>query len=730
MNARFIAFGLAIAIVCSAPAQGRQNPFQPPAATLHYSPDRTFDLIDVSVEIDVDYPKRTITGHVFNTLAPLRNGIQEALLHAGKGLDIQQVKVNGQGAAFRREERNLFVRIGSPKKGERLVVDITYTSSNAQGRGFGQGGGGWHWVQPGNSGNPDRVGFWTQGESEYNSEWVPTWDYPNDLATSQTTTTVPADWNVIGNGVLTSEKLSTDKARKTFTWKMSQPHATYLLAIYGGPFDIQKDKWEDRDLWYVVPKGSAYLIDGSFGDTRDMLTFFSQRLGVKYPWNKYAQCALFDFGGGMENVSATILGEGSLTEARDGFRRMAGLNAHELGHQWFGDLVTCYNWGDAWLNESFATFMEMIYMEHSRGLDAYLWEVEDNTSSYLQETRRYKRPLSTKLYRNGDDMFDSHTYPKGGVILHTLRRFLGDEAFFAGLKHYLDTWKHTPVESAQLRRAMTEATGINVEPFWAQWIDKPGHPVLDYTWEWKPDGAEMGPGKILLTVKQKQDTSDGTPIYDIRTKIGFATEGLAPAGFRFAPVHLTKAEETFEIPVPARALCVVLDPEHDFLREIPELHWRPEELRIIMIDSPNPSDRMEAMRRLMQSPSDETIAFIVDQLKKDNDPEQPVFRQVFQLANLEREGLRGFWLSQMDHPNIDRRIQAANALARLPANAATTAKFRAAINDREAIQVVVSAINALASWDAKSHADVFKKAQGIKDRRGRIKRAADLALEG
>lgn len=706
-----------------APAQGtgqRQNPFLPPLARYQYAPDRQFDLQNLEVVLDVDYAAKTIKGKAVNTVVMLRGGIKELLLHAGTGLNITGVTVNGVNRAFRRDGRNLYIASGGLTKGAKAFIVVTYASQNAQGRGFGAGGG-WHWIQPGTSNIKDRVGFWTQGETAYNSEWAPTWDYPNDLATSETKTTVPADWAVVGNGLLVGKTFSADKKKITYDWKMTQPHATYLLSLCGGPFDIKKDTWEGVELWYVVPKGSGWMIDDSFGDTKDMLSFFSSRIGVKYPWPKYAQNAMYDFGGGMENVSATTLGEGSLTEARDGFRRMAGLNSHELGHQWFGDLVTCYSWGDTWLNESFATFMEKIYMEHSRGPDAYAHEIADSTNGYLQEARSYKRPLSTRLYPSPDRMFDSHSYPKGGVVLHTLRRFLGDDNFYAGLKHYLNQWRYTPVESFQLRRAITEATGINVEAFWKQWIESPGHPVLDYTWVYEG-------GRLKLTVKQLQDTSEGTPIYDIQTKIGFVRDGGGSGSFLEEPVHLTKAEETFEILMPAKPLCVVLDPDHDFLREIPNLHWAKEELPFILRSGKNAPDRTEAMRRMLQDPTDAAVSLVVAALSADTDPEQPTFRQTFQLANLKKPELRGFWLAQLSHKNIDRQAQAASALAMLPSDAGTIQRFRALINDKSPIQVVVTCINALAEWDKKANADVFRKAQGLKDRRGRIKRAADAAL--
>ncbi len=710
--------------------QGPQgNPFEPPRASLHFAPDRQYDLQHLAVDITVDYAKRTITGKATNTVSPLRSGLTELRFMAGTGLDIKSVTVAGRTATFRRDGKSTFVKTSALQKAKPVDVAFTYVSSNAQGRGFGQGGGGWHWIQQRpNTPNPTRVGFWTQGETEYNSEWVPTWDYPNDFTTTETRTTVPSDWIVVGNGLLTSKTFNKANKTATYVWKMTQPHATYLLSLCGGPFEVKKDNWEGVELWYVVPKGMGMYIDDTFGDTKDMLTFFSQRVGVKYPWPKYAQNSMYDFGGGMENVSATTLGEGSLTEARDGFFRSAGLNSHELGHQWFGDLVSCLDWGDIWLNESFATFMDSIYMEHSRGHDAYLHAVEGNTQGYLQEARRYMRPLSTKMYANGDAMFDSHSYPKGAAILHTLRRQLGDDTFFAGLKAYLTKWRHTPVQSSQLCRAMTESSGINCEPFWKQWVDSPGHPVLDYTWKFAPDREPMGPGRILLTVKQLQDTSKGTPVYDIQTKIGYSTNGLSSGGFKSAPVHITKVEETFDIPVASRPLCVVLDPDHDFLREFRELHWAKEELPFILMDSRNPSDRAIAMDRLLDDPSEANIRLVTDALNADRDREQPAFQSTAKLAGLNKPELRSFWIGQLDNPNLDRQAQAVFALGRLPADPSTTQRLRSLINDTAPIQVVVNAITALAVWDKAGNADVFKKAQAIKDRQGRIKRAADAAV--
>ncbi len=711
-----LVLGLALLSISPAQRQGG-NPFAPPRAFLHYALDRTCDLQHIDITMDIDYPTRTIVGTTVNTLSPLRSGLTEIKLMAGKSLTIKSVEVDGKSAKYRRgENTDLFISVPTTTKGKAFKVTISYSAVNSKARPFGGGGGGFHWIEPSDR-IENHVGFWTQGEAETNCEWAPTWDYPNDLTTSEEHCTVQSDWTMIGNGVLTGTKLSADGKRKTFNWKMNQPHATYLLTMVGGPFDIKKDKWEGVDLWYVVPKGEGYMIDDSFGHTKDMLSFYSKILGVKYPWPKYAQNAMFDFGGGMENVSATTLGEPSLTEKRDGYFRMDSLNSHELGHQWFGDYVTCKDWSDTWLNESFATYMQIMYFEHSRGEVAYDWEIDDAMREYFNEARRYKRPISSKMYINGDAMFDSHTYPKGGTVLHSLRRMLGDEAFFSGLHRYLTTWAHTPVESAQLRRAFTEESGINTEPFWAQWFEKPGHPVLDYTWRYED-------GKVVLNVKQTQDTSDGTPVYNLPTKLDLID---ANGKHTIASFDITKVDETFSLAMDSKPAAVVLDPYHDYLREIPTLHWSDSELPFILKYGLNAPDRYEAMTRMLKLGGSENIAKVVEAVEGDKG-ESLVFRNVNTLANLKLPELRGFWTKQLDHPNFERRAVAVRALGQLPQDSATTAKLRSLINDQAPISVVVASINALANWDKTANADVFKAAQKIKDRRGRIKRAADEAL--
>ena len=710
--------GLVLSAALFLQRQG-SNPFAAPQATIHYAPDRQYDLIHVALNLDVDYPSRTFVGHAVDTLAPLRSGLTEIWLNAGPIMQIGNVTVDGAKATTRRDGRKLFIKVAPTVRGKRMVVAIDYKAVNSKAQPFG-GTGGFHWIEKREGGPDTRVGFWTQGETESNSDWVPMWDYPNDMATYDETYTVQADWTAIGNGSLVSETPSKDGKKKTFVWKQTLPHATYLMTAVGGPLDIKKDVWQGVPLWYVVPKGQGKYIDASFGDTPDMLTFYSSRFGYKYPWAKYAQNAMYDFGGGMENVSATTLGESSLTDYRDGFREMASLNSHELGHQWFGDTVTCQDWGDIFNNESFATLLQMLYFEHSRGRDAYLWEVENNQNAYLAEARRYRRPIITNLYANGDAMFDSHTYPKGGDVLHTLRRYMGDEAFFGGLKLYLNTYQHTPVQAAQLERSLEMSSGINVEWFFDQWFRKPGHPVLTYDWTY-------GDGSVKVAIRQTQDTADGTPIY----RVPNATLGVVTGGvLRKVPFVLDGAEQTVTIPASAAPTAVVLDPDHDFLRVVSRVTAATEAENLAILKSvADPAQRTRAMAALVGSGTPAAIVAVTAAARTDR-AVQPALLSLRALADLKKPELRAFWLEELaTGKNAQRRAGAVSALAQLPADAATTAAIRPLVNEKEYIPVVVAAIQALATWDKAGNKAIFERATKIEDRRGRIARAARGALE-
>ncbi|MEA2551902.1 MAG: aminopeptidase, partial [Fimbriimonadaceae bacterium] len=430
---RTVSFLLPALLISTAHAQGgsrgTKSPFAAPDATYHYAPDRTYDLQNLVLDLNVDYPNRLLTATATNTVAALRDGATQLRFHAGKSTKIDEVELNGARAHFTRDDEGILVDCPSTKAGEKSVVTVHYHLKKSD-TPDGRGAGGWHWHEP-KKNDPYKMGFWTNGETSDTRDWAVTWDYPNDFTTSEIRTTVPKDWQVIGNGTQISDKAASDKTH-TVTWRMTQPHATYLCSNVAGPFDIKKDSWRGMPLYYVAPKGMGKKLDYTCAHTKDMLSFFSDSLGVKYPWPKYAENFTYDFGGGQENVSATTFGL-FFADPRDDHYGSDWILAHEMGHQWFGDLVTCKDWGEIWLNESFATMMEMSYTLHSKGVFASQREMEENSQGYFAESRRYKRPMATNFYQNPGVMFDQHTYPKGGVLLMSLRKMIGEKPFYTAL---------------------------------------------------------------------------------------------------------------------------------------------------------------------------------------------------------------------------------------------------------------------------------------------------------
>jgi aminopeptidase N len=704
---------IAVSSFAQGGSRGQRNPFAAPDATVHYAPDRQYDLLDMKLDFDVDYPNRTVHAMATNTLAALSDDTGELRFHTGDGLSVQTVEVNGRATQFTKDAEGILVHATPLRTGEKAVVTIHYTIKKGDAK--NPRGTGWHWHEP-KKNEPAKLGFWTNGETDQTRDWAPTWDYPNDFTTTETRTTVPSEWMVVGNGSLISNTVSPDGKRRTVVWRMTQPHATYLTSVVGGPFDIKQDVWRGVPLWYVVPKGKGHYIEYTFAHTKDMLSFYSDNLGVKYPWPKYAQDCTFDFGGGQENVSATTLGQEFLTDPRDDRYAMDSLNSHEMGHQWFGDYVTCKDWGQIWLNESFATLMEMTYTLHSEGINSSQREVEDNSQGYFAEAKRYRRPLATNFYSNPGVMFDQHTYPKGGALLFTLRKKIGEKAFYAGLNRYLTLHHNQPVETNDLCEAMTDASGINLHPWFDQWILKPGHPVIDWSWSW--DEAKK---QAVVHVKQTQDRSIGTPVYDVPTHVALISHRV-----ELKPVHLNSEDQEFRIDAAVKPDAVVFDPDHEFVREIPKQPWSADEAIAVLQYAPDCVDRARAMSQVLTgNPSDSAVQAVVAVLRKDQGP-FPALLGTGALIPLKRADLRPFFESELRHENYQRRMQAVNALERLPSQPAENENLRKLINDQQPYRVVAAAITALSNLDfAGSQAVITGQA---KSSNGRIRGAALGAL--
>lgn len=475
---------------------------------------RINNLVHTKLDIRFDYAKAYAYGKVWITLAPHFYATDSLLLDA-KGMDIKTVSLS-EGNNLRPLKYNydgnfLTIRLNKTYKGgEKYTVYIEYTAKPNEYKTKGSAAitdaKGLYFINPDGSEKNKATQIWTQGETEGTSVWVPTIDRPNQKTTQEISMTFPDKYVSLSNGKLVAQKKNADGTR-TDTWKMDQPHAPYLFFMGVGDYAVIKDSYKGKEVSYYVEKEYASVARKIFGHTPEMMAFFSRITGVEYPWVKYAQITGQDYvSGAMENTTATLHGSSAQQDARelvDG-NNWESTIAHELFHQWFGDYVTTESWSNLTLNESFANYSEVLWDEYKYGKDA--GDAQDYTDmmGYLQSGSE-KKDLVRFYYSDKEDMFDAVSYNKGGRILHMLRNFLGDSAFFKGLQLYLTTNKFKSAEAHQLRLAMEEVSGRDLNWFFNQWYFSSGHPkiTIDYIY----NDADKN---VKVIVKQ---TQSGDKVY-------------------------------------------------------------------------------------------------------------------------------------------------------------------------------------------------------------------------
>lgn len=460
------------------------------AATPRFAVDRPLDLRHLRLVMNVDLEQQRVDAVATLDLTALRR-VASVTLDA---LDFDVHGVRGDlgdetPAELRFVNTGRAIDILLPRefeRGEALRVSVDYTVI--------QPSTGLHFYAPGDDdpGAPYQV--WSQGESIDNRAWIPCFDHPDERFTSEVFVTVDQRYKVLSNGRLVSQ--SAADGFTTWHYSQDQSHVAYLITLVVGDFAIVEESWRGIPVQYWVPPRRVAEVGPTFGRTRAMLDFFSDKLGVKYPWDKYAQICCYDYGGGMENTSATTLGENTLRSRRallDG--SPDDLLAHELFHQWWGDLLTCRDWAHLWLNEGFATYGEVLWFEHDQGPDRAALELWNMSEGARRGGRA--RPIVDRYYNHPDDMFDDRAYPKGGWVLHMLRCQLGDEMFFKALGEYARRHAHGSVETSDLRRVAEDVSGRSLERFFYDWTERPGHPVVDVEYRWD---AERN--AAMVSVKQ------------------------------------------------------------------------------------------------------------------------------------------------------------------------------------------------------------------------------------
>lgn len=498
------------------------------AAIEGYQPsrERKFDLLHTSLDLAFDYETSQVNGSALLLLTPYFYE-QDILVLDAKDFEISDVWLDESG------ETSPLNFSYTPKK-VTVYLPRTYTSADTLQVGIKYIAKPGETTEPGSAAITDTKGLyfinptgtedkptqiWTQGETEFTSKWFPTIDSPNERQTHDFKLRVPERFISLSNGKLVDQQLNDDGTR-TDHWVMDMPHAPYLSALAIGEFAEIKDNWRDLAVNYYVEEKYAEGAKTVFQHTPEMIGFFSDLLGVDYPWQKYDQVVVRDFvSGAMENTTVSIFMEALNLDEREALdSEWDYIIAHELFHQWFGNLVTTESWSNLALNEAFADYSEYLWFEYKDGKDKADKHHLDAMEQYFYESQEKQVDLIRFQYEDKEDMFDSHSYAKGGRILHMLRKTVGDEAFFAALKHYLELNAFASVEVHDLRLAFEHVTGRDMNWFFNQWFMDSGHPVLAI------DVDDSDPDRQLLTVRQKQDLTN-TPLYKLPIKVAVYKAG-------------------------------------------------------------------------------------------------------------------------------------------------------------------------------------------------------------
>jgi aminopeptidase N len=566
-----------------------------------FARSRDYDLQHSKIALRFDLDQKKVLGDVTHTLSILRDGTAKIVFDS-VGLTIQSVTVNKAAAKFESSAGKLIVPLpAAAKAGEKFDVAIRYEGKPAKGMYF---------ILP-DKDYPDRSKqIWTQGESEDTRYYLPTYDYPNDRLTTETILTVPASWITVSNGKLISVT-DAGKGLKTWTWKESVPSSTYLITVVAGEYDEVKETWRGIPVTYYAPKGRGDRLPINYGRTPAMLELFSKKFGVDYPWEKYAQVMVDDFvAGGMENSSATTNTSRSLVHpklAPEYTTGEDGLISHELAHQWFGDLVTCKDWGNIWLNEGFASFAEFVWSEAHFGKDQGDYERWSGAREWLESKNLWNKPIVRHDFDDSSE-FDGNAYGKGALVLYMLRHQLGDDAFYRSIKHYLKVNRGKNVVTADFAKAIEEATHTNVDQFFSQWLYGAGAPKFDLSYTYDNEKHELA-----LAVKQTQNVEGRVGIF----RVPVEAEIITAAGPKLYPITISKPQELFTFPSDSAPLLVLFDKGGHVLKSA-EFHKEKKEWLYQLKNAADLSDRADAAIALGKVKKDEeVVAALGDALRND-----------------------------------------------------------------------------------------------------------------
>ncbi len=573
--------------------KSKHKSFEMPGAKPHYNPDRPGQVEHIKLTLDLDIPQQSLEGTCEITLNPIRNGITELSLDA-VNLQIDSVFILEAPQKYEYDGEVLKIHLSElTEVGKRINLAIAYQAIQPQ-RGI-------YFIQPTEYYPQKPTQVWTQGEDEDSRFWFPCFDYPGQLATSEIVVKVPADLMAISNGKLIDVKI--EGGHKIYHWYQQEIHPTYLMTLAVGDFLEIKDKWEDIEVNYYVDKSrteqEARL---SMGKTPRMIQFFSEKYGYRYAFPKYAQVCVADFiFGGMENTSTTLLTDRCVLDERAALdnRTTESLVAHELAHQWFGDLVVIKHWSHAWIKEGAATYAEVLWTEHEYGaVEAAYYRLGEARNYFAEDAERYRRPIVTHVYREAIELYDRHLYEKGGCVYHMLRTELGEELFWKSIHTFVQQNAHKTVETIDLLRAIEQATGKNYLPLFDQYVFRGGHPEYKIGYSWDSDNK-----LAKVTVSQTQDD-----LFDLRIPISFGFEGgfEAETELKTFTIRIFEKDQALYFPLDQKPSYISFDHGNNYLKQV-TLEYGLAELKSGLEFNPDPLAKIQYAEAIAKKGSLEAV---------------------------------------------------------------------------------------------------------------------------
>lgn len=600
---------------------------------------KSSDIIHTKLWVSFDWEKSQLIGKAELQVKPYFYATNMLYLNA-RGMDIKSVKLaekqvkelpikkggksvvtedifTEKPVTYKYENDSIKINLGKEYTAKDIYfITIEYVAKPNELKKGGSGAisddKGLYFINPTGS-DPDKMPqIWTQGETQSNSAWFPTIDNPTEKMTDEIYMTVDDKYTTLSNGLMTDSKKNADGTR-TDHWKMDLPHAPYLVMMAVGEFKkVTDEPWNGKEVSYYVEKEYEPHAKAIFGKTKKMIEFYSTKLGVPYAWPKYAQIVVRDYvSGAMENTSATLHGDfvcyQTTREIIDGAKGESTI-AHELFHQWFGDLASCESWSNLTLNESFATYGEYLWEEFESGRDAADDHHAGSRFGYFAQSNQKQVDLVRFDYEEREDMFDAFSYNKGGQILHMLRKYVGDDAFFASLKLYLEKNKFKTAEAHDLRLAFEEVTGEDLNWFFNEWYFAKGHPELGIK-----KSYDVATKKLKLEIIQQQDFKVA-PLYKLPVYIDIYADGKKER----KRIWIEDVKNTFTFDVASTPSLVNFDAEKQLLAKT-TFEKTKDEYIFQYKNAPLWGDRDEAIDYFKEHMDDKTILDLMKSIAQ-NDP--------------------------------------------------------------------------------------------------------------